>query len=91
MPETMNCDWDIVIQNKTDTPIEKLEMSYYLFDKYFIVKTPSIAPDTSFVDKNIIYSPHCPAMRQTKPKLNITKCKMGGLKDQECLKYFVLK
>ena len=91
MPETMNCNWDIVVQNKTDTPIDKLIMPYYLFDKYFVIKVSSLAPNASFVDKNIIYSPQCPAMRQTKPKLSIKKCKIGSLKDQECLKYIVLK
>ncbi|MBR4126945.1 MAG: hypothetical protein IKR09_05185 [Alphaproteobacteria bacterium] len=91
MPETMNCNWDVVVQNKTDTTIDKLTMPYYLFNKYFVINVSSLAPNASFVDKNIIYSPQCPAMGQTKPKLSITKCKMGGLKDQECLKYIVLK
>lgn len=91
MPETMNCEWDVVVQNKTDTPIDRLVLTYYLFDRYFVVKVPSLAPNASFVDKNIIFSPQCPAMRQTKPKMGVKKCKMGSQTDQECLKYIVLK
>ena len=89
--KTMNCDWKVVVQNRTDTEIERLKISYTLLDLLTVADVKKLAPNASKVFNHAFYSPKCPAMSRIKPKLTVAKCKFGPLADQDCAKYLVVK
>ncbi len=89
--KTMNCDWKVVIQNRTDTAITSLSLSYTLLDMISAAGVTKLAPNASTVINHAFYSPKCPAMSRIKPKIGVTKCKFGPLTDQDCAKYLVVK
>lgn len=87
----MSCDWKIVLQNKTDTPIKELKITYTLLGSNYPLRFRNIAPNASKVWDQGTYSEKCPAMVQTKPKVNIISCKLGTATGQDCSKYIVVK
>ena len=88
---TMNCIWKVVVQNRTDTPIKRMELSYQLLDVDFVVRLNPVEPNGSAVTAHAAYTPKCPAMSHVRPKVGVIKCKMGPLTDQECLRYIIVK
>ena len=87
----MSCSWKIVLQNKTDTPIKELKITYTLLGSNYPLRFRNIAPNSSKVWDQGMYSEKCPAMVQTKPKVNIISCKLGTATGQDCSKYIVIK
>ena len=89
---TMNCDWKVVVQNRTDTPIQKIKVSYSLLDSVSHVPIERVQPNGSLVKNRAAYTAKCPAMSRVKPKVVVKKCAFGPLKTpEECQKYFVVK
>lgn len=86
-----SCSWKIVLQNKTDTPIKELKITYTLLGSDYPLRFRNIAPNSSKVWNQGMYSEKCPAMVQTKPKVNIISCKLGTATGQDCSKYIVIK
>ncbi len=89
--KTMNCSWKVIVQNRTDTPIDRLDLSYQVLDEEFILYVPQINPNSFSETGHAVYSPKCPAMAHVKPKVSVTRCKLGTLVDQECFGYIVIK
>ena len=88
---TMNCDWKVVVQNRTDMTIEQFDIGYQLLDLNFILYSDPIAAGASTVTDHATFSEKCPAMTRVKPKITIEKCKIGALTGQSCLSYIVVK
>lgn len=88
---TMTCNWKVIVQNRTDTPISRLSFTYHLLDLKFKLEVPSTKENSSFIQEHAVYNSKCPALARIKPKVNVTKCKFGPLKDQECAEYIVVK
>lgn len=88
---TMNCDWKIIVQNRTDTPIDSMSLKYHLLDLQFTLKVPQTKEGSSFMKDHAVFNSKCPALARIRPKVNVTKCKFGPLKDQECAEYIVVK
>lgn len=87
----MSCDWKIVLQNRTDTTIKKLDITYTLLNVNYPLSFMGIAPNSSYVWDQAMYSEKCPAMVQSKPKINVISCKLGTVTNQDCSKYIVVK
>lgn len=88
---TMNCTWKVVLQNKTDTEIRSLKVVYNLLGEKIPADFSNVAPKSSVVIKHGMYSEKCPAISQTKPKINIDTCKLGTVSGQDCSKYIIIK
>lgn len=88
---TMNCGWKVVVQNRTDATIERLDLAYQILDVNFIVYLNPTPPNSSQVTEQGLFSPKCPAMARLKPKVTVKKCKMGTLVDQDCFNYISVK
>lgn len=88
---TMNCTWKVVLQNKTDTEIKQLKVVYTLLGEKIPSFFSKVAPNSSVVATDGMFSEKCPAISQTKPKVEIVTCKMGTATGQDCSKYIVIK
>ncbi len=88
---TMHCTWEVVLQNKTDTPLQELHITYSILGENSPLRYSNIAPNGSKVNRHGIYSEKCPAITQSKPKIQIVSCKLGTIIGQDCMKYIVIK
>jgi len=88
---TMACDWKVVVQNRTDTKIEEMKLSYQLLDLFFHLYVDPIEAGGSFVAEHASFSQKCPALMHVKPKVGVERCKFGILNGQECASYIIVK
>lgn len=89
---TMHCEWKVVVQNRTDTPITNMKILYSLLDIEIAAYVNKTEPNGSMVVDHAFFTKKCPAMVGIKPKIKVESCKMGGLsKPEECQKYIVVK
>lgn len=88
---TMNCTWKVVLQNKTDTEISQLKVVYTLLGEKIPSFFSKVAPNSSVVMTHGMFSEKCPAVSQTKPKVEVVSCKLGTATGQDCSKYIVIK
>ena len=88
---SMNCRWKVVLQNKTDTKLKEMDIVYTLFGRKNPLSMGNLEPNEADVRKHGMYSQQCPAINQTKPKFEIVSCELGPIKDQDCMKYVVIK
>lgn len=88
---TMNCTWKVVLQNKTDAEITQLQVVYTLLGEEIPASFSKVASNVSVVMTHGMFSEKCPAISQTKPKVQVVSCKMGTAIGQDCSKYIVIK
>lgn len=88
---TVTCDWKVVVQNRSDTKIDSMTISYTLLDLYFLLYVKETEAGGSFVQNHGSFSEKCPALSRVKPKVSVERCKFGTLKDQECASYIIVK
>lgn len=84
------CTLKRVLQNRTDTEIERLSMEFswpsYTTEKVFT----NIKPKASEVTGLALYTDTCPALN-SKPQVKVKSCRMGSIYGTECEKYIVVK
>ena len=86
------CSWDIVVQNRTDTDLDKIRVMYDLVGVRSQVIVKKLAAGSSTVIKKGIYSSKCEEMGRVKPANPIIeKCKLGTMIDSDCTPYLVIK
>lgn len=85
------CEWKVVLQNRTDTPIQLLNLSVTILDFYTEIDVVDVPPREASVSSKIAYTDKCPAMGTTKPKIEILACRIGDISNKECDEYIVIK
>ena len=88
----MNCQWKVVVQNRTDSKIGRYTIDYKLLDEEFSYDVGGLDAGGSRVSSHGTYSPKCPGLGQVKPKVGVRKCDFGPLnKPEQCQKYLIVK
>lgn len=84
------CTLKRVLQNRTDTEIERLSIEFswpgYTTEKVFT----NIKPKASEVTGLALYTDTCPALN-SKPQIKVKSCRMGPVYGTECEKYIIVK
>lgn len=87
----MVCDWKVVVQNKTSATIEQMEFTYNLLDLGFFEYVYKLKSGETYTGEAGSPSKKCPSMTRAKPKIIIKKCKLADIRNQDCMKYIVVK
>lgn len=91
-PDFMNCQWKVVVQNRTDSKIGRYTIDYKLLDEEFSYDVGGLDAGGSRVSSHGTYSPKCPGLGQVKPKVGVRNCDFGPLnKPEQCQKYLIVK
>ena len=88
---TMNCNWKINVQNRTDTVIERLGIAYKILDINTNLYINSVQPGSSTTKGHALFDEKCPAMAHVRPKVDVIECKMGTMVNQDCMNYIKIK
>lgn len=87
----VHCEWKAVLQNRTDTTISSLKISYVVKESYSELTFNNIKPRGADVRGMMFYSDSCPAMQGAKPQVKVLSCRMGDISGSDCSKYVVVK
>ena len=87
----VHCEWKAVLQNRTDTAINSLKISFVVKESYSELVFNNIKPRGANVQEMMVYSNLCPAMQGVKPKIKVLSCRMGDISGSDCSKYVVIK
>jgi len=87
----VHCEWKAVLQNRTDTTIERLKVSFVVRESYSELTFTNIKPRGADVQGMLVYSDLCPAMQGVKPKVQVLSCRMGDISGSDCSKYVTIK
>lgn len=87
----MNCNWKLVLQNRTNTPIETMRLTYTLLGESSPIFYNNIQPNASVVEVRGVYSDKCPAMANIKPTVEVVSCRLGTITGKDCSGYIKIK
>lgn len=87
----VHCEWKAVLQNRTDTTIDSLKITFVVRESYSELTFNGIKPRGADVQGMMVYSDLCPAMQGVKPKVSVLSCRMGDISGSDCSKYVVIK
>lgn len=87
----MNCNWKLVLQNRTNTPIETMRLTYTLLGETSPIFYNNVQPNASVVEVRGVYSDKCPAMANIKPTVDVVSCRLGTITGKDCSGYIKIK
>lgn len=87
----MNCNWKLVLQNRTNTPIETMRLTYTLLGETSPIFYNNVKPNASVVEVRGVYSDKCPAMANIKPTVEVVSCRLGTITGKDCSGYIKIK
>lgn len=84
------CNYKHVLQNKTDTEIERLVLLYQWAGKTLTQEYRSVKPKENVVVTSASYEDNCEVMR-AKPKMTVQTCRIGAAVKEACEKLIIQK
>ena len=84
------CSYKSVLQNKTDTEIERLVLLYQWMGKKVTEEYRRVKPKENIVSGSASYEDNCEVMR-AKPKMTVQTCRIGQVAKEACEKLIIQK